>query len=356
MGRVLTVRELAARVGGIATGDPERPLTGVNAPGSVGPDDVVFIESARQAHQLSASAAGAVILPHGVAAPPHMSAIAVDDPALAMICAVELLVAPPRRAFEGVSPLAFVGRDATMGEEVGVGPFVFIGDRVRIGRGTEIHPGTTIGADTTIGEDSVIHAGVHIYHDVTIGSRVVLHSGAVIGADGFGFVQRPASGEEAPGRRIRHVKVRQLGRVVIEDDVEIGANSAVDRATFHETRVGRGTKIDNLVTVGHNSRIGRDCIIAGQAGVSGSTVVGDGVVIAGQAGVTGHVTIGDGAVIGAQSGVTKSVEPGAVVLGSPAVDARRAKKALALVDSLPEFKKALADVERRLARIERGGE
>ena len=352
MTRALTARELAARVGGLCTGDPERPLTGVNSLRSAGPHDVVFVESAKRAHELAASAAGAVIVPRGVAAPPHMSAIAVDDPAVAMVEVVDLF-APQRRPFEGVSPLAVVGRGAIVGPEVGVGPFVYIGDRVRIGRGTIIHPGTTIGADTTIGEDAVIYSGVHVYHDVTIGNRVVLHSGAVIGADGFGYVQRGSHDGRAAGGPLRQIKIRQLGRVVIEDDVEIGANSAVDRATFDETRIGRGTKIDNLVTVGHNSTIGRHCIVVGQAGISGSTTIGDGVVIAGQAGITPHVTIGDGAVIGAQSGVTKDVGRGEVVLGSPAVEAKRAKRALTLVDSLPDFKKALADLDRRLAHIER---
>ncbi len=354
MGRALTVRELAAHIHGVAAGDLERPISGVNSPASAAPHDVVFIESARHARELTTSAAGAVILPHGVAAPARMAAIAVAEPALSMIEAVELLV-PRRRTFAGVSPLAFVGRDATIGSDAALAPLVYIGDRVRIGRGTEIHPGATIGADTTVGEDCVIYSGVHIYHDVEIGNRVVLHSGSVIGADGFGFVQHCAPGEGEPALRIRHRKVRQLGRVVIEDDVEIGANSAVDRATFDVTRVGRGTKIDNLVTIGHNCTIGRHCIIVGQAGISGSTVLGDSVVVAGQAGLTGHLRIGDGAVIGAQSGVTKNLGPGEVVLGSPAVDARRARKALALLDRLPELKRALADQERRLAKLE-GGE
>ncbi len=353
MTRSFTVRELAAEVGGVAAGDLERLISGVNSPRSAASHDVVFIESAKHVDELAGSAAGAALVPRGVEPPGQMSAIAVDDPALAMIHIVDLLV-PHRRPFADVSPLAFVARDARIGPHVGIGPFAYIGDGVQIGRGSEIYPGTTIGAGTMIGEDCIIYAGVHIYHDVTIGNRVVLHSGTVIGADGFGFLTPGRSnGRKTVSDVAPHCKVRQLGRVVLEDDVEVGANSAIDRATFDVTRVGCGTKIDNLVTVGHNCAIGRHCIVVGQVGISGSTRIGDNVVIAGQAGLTGHLTIGDGAVIGAQSGVTKSVGAGEVVLGSPAVEARRAKRALALVDSLPEFKKALADHARRLAGLER---
>ena len=189
---------------------------------------------------------------------------------------------------------------------------------------------------------------------MAIGNRVILHSGVVIGADGFGYVPEtlPAS-EAAPDEPRRHRKIRHVGSVIIGDEVEIGANTTIDRATFAATRVGNGTKIDNLVTIGHNATIGRHCIIIGQAGISGSTALGDYVTVAGQAGLAGHVRIGSNVVIGAQSGVTKDVAPGEIVLGSPAVESKRAKKALTLIDSLPDFKRALASHERRLAELER---
>jgi UDP-3-O-[3-hydroxymyristoyl] glucosamine N-acyltransferase len=189
---------------------------------------------------------------------------------------------------------------------------------------------------------------VHIYHNVTIGNRVIIHSGAVIGADGFGYVRQVE--DRRPGEV--HRKIPQVGRVVIEDDVEIGANSTIDRATLASTRIGRGTKIDNLVTVGHNSVVGQDCIIIGQAGLSGSTVLCDGVTIAGQAGLAGHLRVGAGAIVGAQAGVTKDVPPGATVLGSPAEDVRQARRALPLIVRLPEMRKTLLAHDRRLAKLE----
>jgi UDP-3-O-[3-hydroxymyristoyl] glucosamine N-acyltransferase len=192
---------------------------------------------------------------------------------------------------------------------------------------------------------------VHVYENVTIGDRVILHSGAVIGSDGFRYVREMTGLGDEP---LRHRKFRHVGRVVIEDDVEIGANTTIDRAVLGVTRIGRGTKIDNLVMIGHNAQIGQHCILVAQAGLSGSTRLGDYVVIAGQAGLVDHVTVGGGAVIGAQAGVTKDIGAGAVVLGSPAIEAIRAKKALALVGNLPEFKKTVADHGRRIARLEAG--
>jgi UDP-3-O-[3-hydroxymyristoyl] glucosamine N-acyltransferase len=266
------------------------------------------------------------------------------------------LVSPQERAFEGISPMAYIGKGTEIAAGVGIGPQAYIGDGVRIGKGTEIYPGTTIGRGSVIGEDCLFYAGVHIYHSTTIGHRVIIHSGAVIGADGFGFVQEKLTGPDiSPHEPLRHRKIRQVGRVVIEDDVEIGANTAIDRAALDVTFIGRGTKIDNLVQIAHNCRIGRHSIIVGQAGMSGSTVLGDYVTVAGQSGLAGHLKIGARAVIGAQSGVTKDIAEGQIVLGSPAIDARQARKSLTLIDSLPEFKKSIASHERRIQKLE-GGE
>jgi UDP-3-O-[3-hydroxymyristoyl] glucosamine N-acyltransferase len=364
MVRAFTVRDLAVHLSGAVIGSPDRLITGVSSPGDAGPQDLIFIDSARHAGELERSAAGAAILPGGVEPPPHISGISVENPALGLAAAIELLV-PRERAFRDVSPRAFLEATAEIGPDVGIGPHAYVGAGVRIGRGTEIHPGTTIGCGTIVGEDCVIHSGVHIYPHVSIGHRVIVHSGCIIGADGFRYVREaalsepaadaPAEAEFSRDRPMRHRKIRHIGRVVIEADVEIGANTTIDRATLSVTRIGRGTKIDNLVTVGHNCTVGRHCIIIGQAGISGSTVIGDYVTIAGQAGLVGHLEIGAGAVIGAQAGVTKDIPAGQVVLGSPAVEARRAKKALALLDSLPEFKQRLAALERQRPRSARSG-
>jgi UDP-3-O-[3-hydroxymyristoyl] glucosamine N-acyltransferase len=351
--RTITVRELAAHVSGQSLGDADRVVSRVASLASAQPGDLVYVESPKYSAGLLSSKASAAIVPEGVEPPAGMPAIRVRQPSLAIAQALEILH-PFERTFDAVSPQAAVGRNVEMGAGVGVGPHACVGDDVRIGRGTEIHPGVTIGRGSTIGDDCVIHAGVHIYPGVAIGSRVIIHAGAVIGADGFGYVQENVGGSS--DEPVRHRKVRQIGRVVIEDDVEIGANATIDRAALDVTRIGRGSKVDNLVQIGHNCLIGRHCIIVGQAGLSGSCVLGDYATIAGQAGLAGHLTVGSRAVVGAQAGVTKDIPEGQYVLGSPAIeDFRRAKRALSLIESLPEFKKAIAAHEQRLARLEGGG-
>lgn len=355
MQKFITVRELAQHLGGEVLGNAEHQLCGVAGIQNAGPEDLVFVDQPRYFDELLTSKAGAVLLPPSLEPPPGMTGIRVPHPQLAMARAIDLLV-PPQRVFTEISPLAHIGKGTEIAPGVGIGPFVHVGDGVRIGKGTEIHPGTTIGRGSVIGEDCLFHAGVHIYHDTTIGHRVIIHSGAIIGADGFGFVQERLTGPDAsPQEPLRHRKIRQVGRVVIEDDVEIGANTAIDRAALDVTFVGRGTKVDNLVQIAHNCKIGRHSIIVGQAGMSGSTVLGDYVTVAGQAGLAGHLRIGARAVVGAQSGVTKDIAEGQIVLGSPAIDARQARKSLTLIDSLPEFKKSIASHERRIQKLE-GGE
>ena len=313
MSRTITVRDLASRVGGEVTGNADLVLSGIASLGSAGPGDLVYVDSPKYAGALSSTRAGAAILPGGVDPPPGMTAVRVRQPALAIAQALEILC-PVERAFDGVSPHAAVGKSVEMAEGVAIGPHAYVGDHVRIGRGTEIHPNATIGRGSAIGEDCVIHAGVHIYDGVTVGNRVIIHAGAVIGADGFGYIQEDVSTSGAPpDEPIRHRKVRQIGRVVIEDDVEIGANTTIDRAALDVTRIGRGSKIDNLVQIGHNCVLGRHCIIVGQAGLSGSCVLGDYATIAGQAGLAGHLTVGARAVVGAQAFIGAGVMLGADV-------------------------------------------
>jgi UDP-3-O-[3-hydroxymyristoyl] glucosamine N-acyltransferase len=343
-------------VTGDVVGNPEVVVSGVASLESAGPGDLVYVESAKYAGALPSTRASAAILPEGIEPPAGMAAIRVRQPALAIAEALDILC-PVEPSVIGISPQAAIGDDVKLGEGVAIGPHACVGDHVRIGRGSAIHPGATVGRGSVVGEDCVLHAGVHIYDGVTIGNRVIIHAGAVIGADGFGYIQENVSATGAPADEpIRHRKVRQIGRVVIEDDVEIGANTTIDRAALDVTRIGRGSKIDNLVQIGHNCRLGRHCIIVGQAGLSGSCVLGDYATIAGQAGLAGHLTVGARAVVGAQAGVTKDVPEGTYVLGSPAIeDFRAAKRALSLIESLPEFKKAIASHEQRLARLEGGG-
>jgi UDP-3-O-[3-hydroxymyristoyl] glucosamine N-acyltransferase len=266
------------------------------------------------------------------------------NPYLAFARAVEVFA--PRDAHPpGVHRLAHVGDGAAIAPDASIAAFVSVGDGARIGARTIVHPHVAIGPGAVIGDDCVVHARASIRERVRIGHRVVIQDGAVIGSEGFGFAHN------ADGT---HHKIPQVGAVVIEDDVEIGANAAIDRPAVGETRIGAGTKIDNLVQIAHGVRVGRNVLLAAQVGIAGSTVIEDGVILAGQVGVAGHLTLGKGVRATAQTGIPNSVDAGAFISGYPAIDNRDWLKASAVFRRLPELKKALADVQRRLDALEGG--
>jgi UDP-3-O-[3-hydroxymyristoyl] glucosamine N-acyltransferase len=264
------------------------------------------------------------------------------QPYLAFARAVAIFEDPWRPA-PGVHNLASLGENVTLGAEVSIGPFAVIGEGTHIGSRSIVHPHVSIGRQTTIGDDCVIHARVSIRERIRIGHRVVLQDGAVIGSDGFGFARR------ADGT---HHKIPQIGALVIEDDVEIGANTTIDRPAVGETRIGAGTKIDNLVQVAHGVSIGRNVLLAAQVGVAGSVTIEDNVTLAGQVGVAGHITIGTGVIATAQSGIPNSVPAGSFISGYPAIPNRDWLRAAAVYRKLPELKKRLAELERRIQELE----
>lgn len=274
-----------------------------------GPDDVSFLDNKAYVSAFETSRAGACVVAPRYArrAPPGMRLLLSEKPYRSYALIAQAFYPQPK-AVAGVHPTACVDPSAVLGEGVEVGPYAVIGARAEIGPRVIVGPHVVIGPGVRIGADSRLHADVVVTHAL-IGARVTLHPGAKVGQDGFGFAPDPAG----------HVKVPQLGRVVIEDDCEIGANTTIDRGHLHDTVIGAGAWIDNLVQIGHNVRIGRGCILVAQSGVSGSTKLGDFVALGGQAGLTGHLTIGSGAQIAAQSGVMQDVPAGAVVCGSPAV-------------------------------------
>jgi UDP-3-O-[3-hydroxymyristoyl] glucosamine N-acyltransferase len=241
-----------------------------------------------------------------------------------------------------------VSTDAQLGTEVSIGPFVSIDEGASIGDRTVIFPNVTIGRQARIGSDCVIHSNVSIRERVVIGDRVVLQNGVVVGGDGYGFVRRGDG---------THEKIPQVATVVVEDDVELGANTTVDRPAVGETRIRQGTKIDNLVQIGHGVSVGRNVLMAAQVGIAGSTDIGDDVVFGGQVGVGGHLTIGRGVVAVGQSGVTNSIDPGVMVGGYPAIDSREWRRAAAVYRRLPELKRRLKELEDKVAELEnrRGG-
>jgi len=336
----MILRVLAERLGCSLRGDGETEVRRVAGIEGAGPGDLTFVANSRYLARLATTRASAVIVAPGVetALPSLLS----ENPYLAFARAVGLLHPQPKPE-PGVHPSAQVHASARLGEGVHVGALAVVGADVTLGARSALHPHVVLYPGVEIGEDCVLHSGVQVRDRCRLGRRVVVQNGSVIGGDGFGFA-RGADG--------RYEKIPQVGIVVVEDDVEIGALVAIDRAALGETRIGRGAKIDNLVQIGHSVTIGEDTVLAGQVGVAGSTRIGRGVTLAGQVGVAGHLTIGDGVVATAQSGIPSSVAAGAIVSGYPAVDNRSWLKASAVFPRLPELQKRVRELERRLAELE----
>lgn len=349
MSKSYTLRQIATHIRGEVEGDGALLISGIAPLATAGPSDITYLEGGKYLKQLGDTKAAAVIVGPDVEASGRLNLVRVSQPSVAWCDVVELWN-PARRVFADVSRQAILGSGVEIGDGVGIGPGACIGDRATIGRGTEIYPGVTVGADSQIGEDCILYAGVHVYHTCTVGDRVIIHSGAVIGADGFGFAQETLDDPEEP---LRHRKTPQVGTVLIEDDVEIGACTTIDRGALDATIIGRGTKIDNLVMVGHNCRVGRHCLLVAQVGLSGSIEVGDYVTIAGQAGLAGHLKVGSRSIIGAKAGVLKDVEEGQVMIGSPALPGGLAQRAYAQIQHLPEYRKTINKLQKRLGELEK---
>jgi UDP-3-O-[3-hydroxymyristoyl] glucosamine N-acyltransferase len=245
---------------------------------------------------------------------------------------------------EGIEQPSFISPNSTLGEKIYIGAFAYIGNKASIGDRVKIYPNVYIGDNVKIGDDTIIYSGVKVYADCIIGSSCIIHSGAVIGADGFGF---------APNRDGVYTKIDQIGNVILEDRVEIGANSTVDAATIGSTFIRHGVKLDNLVQIGHNCEIGENTVMAAQVGVAGSTKIEKNCVIGGQAGVSGHITIGEGTKIGAQSGIMSSLKPGSVVIGSPSFEFKTAMKSFSIIRNLPKLREDLIELQKRLNEIEK---
>jgi UDP-3-O-[3-hydroxymyristoyl] glucosamine N-acyltransferase len=337
----LKLKDIAARLECRLDGDPELEIRGIAALDDALPGELTFFTNPKYAASLRTTRASAVILDEA-AEPAPCAMLRARHPYLAFARAVEIF-ADPWRPPPGVHPTAAVGVDVSLGADVSIGPFVVIGDGTRIGARSVVDAHVVIGREVEIGEDCLLHARVSIRERVRLGHRVIVQDGAVIGSDGFGFARRPDG---------THHKIPQIGGIVVEDDVEIGANAAVDRPAVGETRIGAGTKIDNLVQVAHGVTLGRNVLLAAQVGVAGSVTIEDDVTLAGQVGVAGHITIGKGAVATAQTGIPNSVDPGALVSGYPAIPNRDWLRASAIFRKLPELKKLVADLERRIQALE----
>jgi UDP-3-O-[3-hydroxymyristoyl] glucosamine N-acyltransferase len=334
------LKELAEWVGGTVIGDGDVTISGVAAIAEAQPGEITFIASAKYLPMLSTTGASAVIvLPNVTQSDKPLLSVA--NPYLAFAKILTLYTQKPYLP-KGIDPQAWISPTARIGKEVTVYPLVYIGDRCSIGDRVTLYPGVSVEEDSSIGDESILHAHVSIYPGTVIGKRVILHSGVVVGGDGFAYVK--------DGRT--NVKIPQVGHVEIEDDVEIGANTTVDRAALGKTVIGRGVKIDNLVMVAHNVVVGEDSIIVAQVGISGSTKIGSNVTLGGQVGLTGHITVGDNVMVAAQSGVMNDLAPNAAYTGSPAIPHREQMRVISATLKLPEMRKTLKEIEDRLKRIE----
>lgn len=336
----MTVGEIAAMVGGTVVGDPTVVITGVNGVDEAQDGELCFIRSATYLPQLAQSGASAALIQQE-ADDIQMAMILVPQPDLAFAMVLKHCEHAQRKHPEGIHARAVVDPDAVLGKNVAVGACAVVEAGASLGDGVIVYPGVYIGRDVKIGAETILYPNVTIREETTIGAHCILHAGATIGSDGFGYAHLDGA----------WLKIPQVGRVALEDDVEIGSMTAVDRATFGVTRIGRGTKIDNLVQVGHNVQIGEHCALAGKVGIAGSATLKDGVRVGASAEVAGHLTVGEGATVAARAGVVKSVAPGAIVSGFPALNHAEERRVLVAQRRVPELIRRVKMLERALEAV-----
>ncbi|UFS68631.1 UDP-3-O-(3-hydroxymyristoyl)glucosamine N-acyltransferase [Geomonas sp. RF6] len=335
-----TLKEIAEYLGGTVTGDPETLIAGLATLDDAGEGQVTFLANPKYASKVATTRASAVILPPG-ADNCGRNAVTVANPYLAFAKLLTLFYVRPAEP-RGVMPGAFVAEGVTCGEGVTVYPGASVAAGVVLGARVTLYPGVALYPGVRIGDDVTLHSNVSVREGCRIGNRVTIHNGTVIGSDGFGYAPDGPS----------WYKIPQIGIVVVEDDVEIGANCTIDRAALEVTRIGRGTKLDNLVQIAHNVITGENCMIVSQVGISGSTKLGNHVVLGGQVGLAGHIQVGDNTMVGAQSGVPGNVPANQVVSGSPAIPHREWLKASGIFPKLPEYRKTLGALEKRVQELE----
>lgn len=340
-----TAAQIALIINARVEGNPDAVVSSLGKIEEAKHGQLAFLANPKYEDYLYSTGASVIILndTQELKEPINSTILRVNDPYTAFATLLAKYQEMVAQQMNGIQEPSYISKSAALGENIFVGAFAYIGDNVKVGNNVKIYPNVYIGNNVIIGDHSILHPGVRIYHDCVVGSGVNIHAGAVIGSDGFGF---------APQADGSFKKVPQIGNVVIEDNVEIGANSAIDRATMGSTLIKSGAKLDNLIQVAHNVEVGHNTVIAAQAGVSGSTKIGNNVMIGGQAGIVGHIQIADNAKINAQSGVSKSIKvPHTAVTGSPAFEYTSALRSQAVTRNLPELEKRIIELENLVKQL-----
>lgn len=335
----MTIIELAAKLGAELIGPGDREIRGVAGIREAREGDVTYLSDQKHKNELSACRASAIIITRDTPVA-DIPALVVKNPRYAFARALDIFYGKPYKA-GGISERAVIGKNVVLGSEPTIHPYAVIADGAKIGDRVTLYPGVYVGGGSIIGDDAILYANVSIREGVSVGCRAIVHSGTAIGSDGFGFVTDGGL----------HHKIPQVGGVIIEDDVEIGANCTIDRATLGNTTIKKGTKLDNMVHIAHNVTIGEHCLLAGQAGVAGSTTLGNFVVVGGRVAISDHLTIGDRVMIGGGSGVARDIAAGQVVAGYPAVPMREWLKVHAVLSKLPELKKIVSQLGERVNEL-----
>jgi UDP-3-O-[3-hydroxymyristoyl] glucosamine N-acyltransferase len=331
--------EIAKHVGARLLGDPAIVIRAANTLVNAGAGEISFLANRKYERQLETTQAGAVIVRRQVDSA-KVPLLVSDDPYYAFMQVMVLLYGYRKHPQAGISPKASVHETARIGRNCQIHDFATVSANARIGDGCVIYPGAFIGEGTTLGDHCIIYANVVIYNDCQIGSRVTIHASSTVGEDGFGYATH--KGE--------HHKIPQVGRVIIEDDVEIGSSCGIERGTIETTVIGRGSKLGDMVAIGHGAKLGEGCLLVAQVGVAGSTTIGHHCVIGGQVGIVGHITIGNCVTIGAQAGVVNNVPDGATIFGAPAIDANQARRVYTMLQHLPEMRQDIRSLKKKLGK------
>jgi UDP-3-O-[3-hydroxymyristoyl] glucosamine N-acyltransferase len=335
------VLEIAEFLKAAVIGDKDVVIRDIKGIDEAGEGDLTFIANPRYRKKIESTRASAILVSPDIKKSAK-TLIVVDDPYASLAKLLAWFYPPREEAAEGISSLAFIEKEAFIAEDAVIYPFVSVGRKARIESGAVLHPGVAVGREAVIGEQSVLYPNVTVYPRCLIGKRVILHAGVVVGSDGFGYAN--------PGRE--NLKVPQVGIVQIDDDVEVGANTTIDRGTLGKTWIKRGVKIDNHVQIAHNVVIGENSIIVSMVGISGSTKLGRSVVLGGQAGLVGHITLGDGVMVAARSGVAKDVPSGQIVSGAPAVPHGEWLRIQAIISKLPEMRSTMLSLSKKIEELE----